>query len=250
MTHHTVCAIHQPNFFPRLPTLAKLYAADIWVVLDDVQFNARDYQQRTWLQDPSHHRGQWLTLPVHRPAGRASLLREVVLLDTDRTARRVQRLTRDYYGRTRRWASLRPVLEEVAEALRRDHSLVGIGELTTRRLLQDMGWHGHIVHSSTLTARPQRSHRLADLTAAVGATEYLCGTGGARYLDPAPFTEQDLTVRYLRWPDLPALRRPRNASGLWWLSAVDWNALHLLLQHPVTNPPTPPRPPQPPRPTP
>jgi len=32
-----LCAIHQPNFLPRLSTLAKLYAADIWIILDDVQ---------------------------------------------------------------------------------------------------------------------------------------------------------------------------------------------------------------------
>ncbi|MFW6692959.1 WbqC family protein [Streptomyces sp. MAR4 CNX-425] len=41
-----VCAIHQPNLFPRLSTLAKLYAADRWIVLDDVQFARRDYQHR------------------------------------------------------------------------------------------------------------------------------------------------------------------------------------------------------------
>ncbi|NED93467.1 WbqC family protein [Streptomyces sp. SID11233] len=38
------CAIHQPNLFPRLTTLAKLFAADYWIVLDDVQFTRRDYQ--------------------------------------------------------------------------------------------------------------------------------------------------------------------------------------------------------------
>jgi len=43
------CAIHQPNFFPRLSTLAKLYAADVWVILDDVQFSRRDYQHRCYL---------------------------------------------------------------------------------------------------------------------------------------------------------------------------------------------------------
>ncbi|WP_425559178.1 WbqC family protein [Catenulispora yoronensis] len=36
-------AIRQPNLFPRLSTLAKLYASDTRVVLDDVQFNRRDW---------------------------------------------------------------------------------------------------------------------------------------------------------------------------------------------------------------
>jgi hypothetical protein len=43
MTQYRVCAIHQPNLFPRTSTVAKLLAADVWVVLDDVQFYARDY---------------------------------------------------------------------------------------------------------------------------------------------------------------------------------------------------------------
>ena len=37
-----LCAIHQPNFFPRLSTLAKLYTADIWIILDNAQ-SSRTY---------------------------------------------------------------------------------------------------------------------------------------------------------------------------------------------------------------
>ncbi|MFG2955839.1 WbqC family protein [Streptomyces sp. NPDC048291] len=71
-----VCAIHQPNLFPRLSTLAKLFAADRWIVLADVQFARRDYQHRARLaalDDPA--RQQWLTLPVHLPHGRPTLIR-------------------------------------------------------------------------------------------------------------------------------------------------------------------------------
>jgi hypothetical protein len=67
-----LCAIHQPNFLPRLSTLAKLYAADIWIILDDVQFTRRDYQHRCYLAPVPDARlpGRWLTLPVHLPGGR------------------------------------------------------------------------------------------------------------------------------------------------------------------------------------
>ena len=50
-----LCAIHQPNFFPRLSTLAKLYAADIWISLDDVQFARRDYQHRCQVAPRATH---------------------------------------------------------------------------------------------------------------------------------------------------------------------------------------------------
>lgn len=45
-----LCAIHQPNFFLRLSTLAKVYTADIWIILDNVQFTRRDYQHRCYLR--------------------------------------------------------------------------------------------------------------------------------------------------------------------------------------------------------
>jgi len=62
------CAIHQPNLLPRLSTLAKLYAADVWVILDDVQFVRRDYQHRACLaalDDPQ--RRQWMSVETHLP---------------------------------------------------------------------------------------------------------------------------------------------------------------------------------------
>jgi hypothetical protein len=76
--------VHQPNLFPRISTLFKLYSADVWIVLDDVQFNARDYQNRAWLQSPHDGRGQWLTLATHKPDGRASLIRETSAIETTR----------------------------------------------------------------------------------------------------------------------------------------------------------------------
>ncbi|WP_372500251.1 WbqC family protein [Sphaerisporangium perillae] len=52
------------NLFPRLTTLAKVFAADCWIVLDDVQFTRRDYRHRARLaplNDPQRRQG--LTVP-------------------------------------------------------------------------------------------------------------------------------------------------------------------------------------------
>jgi hypothetical protein len=70
-----LCAIHQPNFFPLLSALAKLFTADVWVVLDDVQFARRDYQHRCRLAAPGDvNAQQWLTVPVHLPGGQGALI--------------------------------------------------------------------------------------------------------------------------------------------------------------------------------
>ena len=78
MAAELLCAIHQPSFFPRLSTQAKLFTADMWVVLDDVQFTRRDYQhccRLAALNDPAAQ--QWLTVPVHLPDGRSTRIKDV-----------------------------------------------------------------------------------------------------------------------------------------------------------------------------
>jgi hypothetical protein len=228
MSKPVTCAIHQPNLFPRLSTLAKLYAADIWVVLDDVQLNMRDYQHRTRLLSPDGLSEQWLTLPVYKPFGRGTRVSEAMLLDKAASARRLGQLARQYYGHCRQWPILRRIIEAVATEIEISNYLVDVTELSTRLLLEHMGWRGVVVRSSAFTVRQERSARLADLVASVGACEYLCGTGGARYLVEAPFEEQGVAVRYVRLPEAQAMREHRQASGLWWLAAVNWTDLRNL----------------------
>jgi hypothetical protein len=193
----TRCAVHQPNLFPRPHTLAKLLAADVWIVLDDVQFTRHDYQHRARLAD-LHNPAlqQWLTLPVHLPNGRATLIRDLELAEPARSRRIMLRLIQQYYGRSPHWSAVRETVDEVLSAFENTTSAAAIAETSTRVLLRLLRWTGTIHHSSLLPARAGRSERLADLTAAVGATHYLCGPGGARYLDLRAFHDWDLAVEY------------------------------------------------------
>jgi hypothetical protein len=222
MDNRITCAIHQPNLFPRLATLAKLYAADIWVVLDDVQFNHRDYQHRACLAalDDEHHQ-QWLSLPAHKPFGRATHINEVLLHDPDKSARRVLNLVQQYYGHAPHWNQVSRIVQEVAAAIAVSTRLADVTEVSTRALLAHLGWRGHIIRSSSLAARPERSARLADLTLAAGADVYLCGTGGAKYLDETPFRENGLQVRYVHPPSDAPWEASRTVSALRWLADVD-----------------------------
>ncbi len=206
------CAIHQPNLFPRLGTLHKITEADIWIVLDDVQFNRRDYQHRARLAHLADEtQQQWLSLTIRRPSGRASLINEVVVLDQETNARRITRLVEQYYRRAPHWELVRDVTTEVAAAVRTTTHLAAVAELSTQLLLDLLGWRGSTIHSSTLPARSERSTRLADLTRQVGATEYLCGPGGARYLDDQPFAEQGIAVRYITASHAARWQRPVTA---------------------------------------
>lgn len=220
------CAIHQPNLFPRLATLAKLLAADIWIVLDDVQFNHRDYQHRARLAALDDvQRQQWLSLPVHRPFGRSTRINEVLLLEPDKSAKRVVQLVQQHYGHAPHWNELRGLIQEVAAAIAVSTRLADVTEVSTGLLLKRLGWRGSVVRSSELAVRQERSARLADLALAIGADEYLCGTGGAKYLNEGPFGEYGIGVRYIHLPDRAQWQTMRKLSALHWMATADGPSL-------------------------
>jgi hypothetical protein len=208
------CAIHQPNFLPRLSTLAKLYAADVWVILDDVQFSRRDYQHRCYLpaSGPALP-ARWLTVPVHLPAGRATPIGDARIADPVLAARRVRGLLRQYFRASPHRVAIGGLLAEAEDAVASSTRVAAASERTTTALLEAVGWRGRICRSSDIPARTGRSERLADLTRAADATVYLCGTGGSRYLDPAPFTAQGLAVQFFTPPSRLANLHPDACHG-------------------------------------
>ncbi|MEU7254897.1 WbqC family protein [Streptomyces rimosus] len=212
------CAIHQPNFFPRLTTLAKLFAADYWIVLDDVQFARRDYQHRARLvalNDPA--RRQWLTLPTHLPNGRSTTIRDAEIADPARARRRIRHTLQHCYGTSPYWPALLPALVPALDLITTNGSTAVVAEASTRALLEVLGWTGRILRSSTLPSRPGRTQRLVDLAVATGATTYLCGTGGMRYLRTSLFDACGITVTPFRVPQ----------TGVW-VGGSEVSALTLL----------------------
>jgi hypothetical protein len=224
-----VCAIHQPNLFPRLSTLAKLFSADRWIVLGDVQFARRDYQHRARLaalDDPA--RQQWLTLATHLPYGRQTLISQARLAEPRRSRRTAKRLVRQYYGRSPHWSAVSDVLDAVLHTLDTTDSVAGIGRTSTIALLTSLGWSGEVLDSSEIPTRPGRSVRLADLAAVTGSTHYLCGTGGLGYIDVGPFDAHGIPVLPFHTPDTtddPLWQWARRTSSLWALSQLGPAAL-------------------------
>ncbi|AXE23235.1 hypothetical protein C0216_07000 [Streptomyces globosus] len=228
-----VCAIHQPNFFPRLSTLAKLFASDVWIVLDDVQFARRDYQHRARLgalADPGDRR--WLSLATHLPQGRSTLVRDARLADPERCRRRVQQLTYQTYGRSLNWPAVKAVVDPVLEEFKSTKRTAAVAEASTLALLAAMGWPGTVVRSSELTARTGRSARLADLTVATGSRTYLCGRGGMRYVEPRAFAEAGVAVVPVLPPETsgPPWEHAQSISALWALAVVGARGLRRELQ--------------------
>jgi hypothetical protein len=232
-----VCAIHQPNFFPRLSTLTKLFLADHWVILDDVQFTRRDYQHRARIAPLDNpQQTQWLHLAVHLPEGRSTRIRDAVVVDTAKGRRRTAMMLRERYRNSPHWPGLSEVIDQVLTTMRTTDRLSTITETSAIGLLRMLGWPGIVTRSSDTTCSSSRSQRLADLTVAVQATNYLCGRGGMRYLNTTGFHRAQVGVVPLRLPPTELWESGYHLSATHALMTYGPSALAELMTSTVSTP--------------
>jgi hypothetical protein len=212
-------AIHQPQYLPWLGYLAKWAAADLLVFLDTVQYEKNGWQNRNRINTQDGPR--WLTVPVRARLGMA--IAEVAIDTRQDWARRHLRAIEHAYARAAHFRRYAPALAALyAEPWARLAPLAvasarwlagAVGIATPSRLASELG-----VTASHPTTR------LVGLCRAVGATVYLAGRDGARYLDLAQFRAAGIAVRAQEYAH-PVYAQPRG-EFVPFLSALD-----LLLMH-------------------
>lgn len=176
----TRVVVHQPHFLPWPPYVARILACDVFVAQDSVQYRSRYYQNRTRLLDPSN-RLRWMTVPVR--ATRHSMMAEVLVLPDPTWLRKLIRGLSERYSRSP-YRSL--VLGELAPALERqglDLATYNLALLQSILRLLDVSG-PRLVRLSALLPDSTDYDPLPRICKAVGANQYLFGTGGGKHRHP------------------------------------------------------------------
>jgi hypothetical protein len=178
-----IVAAHQPHYLPWLGYLDKLAKADLFVVMDDLQFEAQNFQnrQRVKLVDGP----AWLTVPLERG------------VQCDRILdKRIDSASHPKHSwRHRHWSTLEtnyrraPHWSRYADELRDVYTRpwTSLVELDLHMLGLARKWLAiktPILLSSELGLVGAKTDRLVDLCRTLGARAYLTGSGGSQgYLD-------------------------------------------------------------------
>jgi len=178
-----IVAAHQPSYLPWLGYLAKMAAADVFVVMDDLQYEAQNFQNRNRIK---LDRGTgWLTVPVERGSLTDRILDKRIAHEANprqHWQRRTWATIETHYRRAPMWSVYAPALRELYA--RPWTSLV---DLDLHVLDLARTWFGittPVIRASTLGLRGAKTERILALVRAVGATTYLSGRGGSTtYLD-------------------------------------------------------------------
>lgn len=184
-------AAHQPQYLPWLGYFDKMDRADLFVLLDTVQFKKNEWQNRNRIRTSTGW--QWLTVPVHHRHPMS--LRDVRIDDTSPWRRKHQEALRQCYAKA-------PHRDEVLPPLRGllDHPFASLAELNTASVaaLADLlGVRTPLVLASSLEeVAPGKDGRLIDLCHRFRCDSYLAGAGGHDYMNLEVWRRAGITVEF------------------------------------------------------
>ena len=197
------CVIVQPSYLPWRGTFALLATADVHVVYDCVQYDARGWRNRNRIKTASGP--TWLTVPVHR-RGVQQEQTPVHAVTIDRTRDwRTQHLRTVQHAYAR--APHRDFLLDLLEAaLPRDaERLVDVTVPATRLLADTLGVRParHLRSSELTGVAGARTERLLSVLQAVGATTYVSGPSAREYLDVALLASHGIATEWMCYDTAP-----------------------------------------------
>ena len=192
-----IVTVHQPHYMPWLGYLHRMARADLFIVLDHVQFERGNYQNRTMIRVDGEPR--WLTVPVVQHSQKERIVEKQIdnaLAGTPRwwSSAHFQTI-RHAYREAPFLGRYLPELRRILET--RWQRVVELDEAMLDFLRDAFGIGTKRVRSSELNVAGAKSQLILNLCRAVGADTLLAGLGGSRdYLDRAAFEREGVRIEY------------------------------------------------------
>jgi hypothetical protein len=191
-----IVAAHQPSYLPWLGYLDKMAKADLFVVMDDLQYEAQNFQNRN--RAKLNHGAGWLTVPLERGAQSDRICDKRIQnggSPKEHWQRKTWATLKVHYGKAPHFADYAPALEDVFT--RRWERLVDLDLHILELARSWLGIARPVLLSSSLALEGQKTARIIDMCRKVGAKVYLSGRGGSTaYLDPAAFHAAGITLAW------------------------------------------------------
>jgi hypothetical protein len=214
-----IVAIHQPHYLPWLGYLHRMAQVDVFVILDHVQFERRNYQNRSQIRLDGEAR--WLTVPVEQHSQKERIVdKRIDNRDGARPWGRNHFATlRHAYRDAGYFGAYAPFLKDILE--RGWQRLTELDAATLGFLMDAFSIRTRVVKSSQLGVDGAKSQLILNLCRAVKADALLAGFGGSRdYLDDGEFARHGIQIRYHPFTH-PTYRQCGSAPFIAGLASLD-----------------------------
>ena len=179
--------IHQSQFLPWLPFFYKVFASDVFVILDDVQFQKNGVQNRNMIKTPQGT--LWLTIPVRRSL--ETPLNAVEVADQGVFKKILKTLEMTY----RQSCFFEPVFDELKMVFEKRHTHLHVLNMDLVNIILNlMKKKVDIRLSSSMGTTKKKDELVIEIIKKSGETSYLSGLGGLEYMNLDQFRDEGIEV--------------------------------------------------------
>ena len=214
-----IITIHQPEHLPWLGLFNKIAKAELFVILDSVQFEKNYFQNRNKILGTNGV--QWINIPVSTKGhmGRTIAQTEISLAGGNENWKNkyLQTITQSY-KKYPYFSKVFPILEK---AITLDTSyFCEINIEIIKGFCDALDIHPEYVRSSKLNVDGLKSLLILNICKEVGATVYIAGPSGRDYLDMKSFADNGIKVVFNDFVH-PVYPQRRTSDFIDHLSALD-----------------------------
>lgn len=193
-------SIHQPNYLPYAGFFHKIAASDVFVLLDNVQYEKNSFTNRCKINTPGNP--SWLTVDVLSKGKHAQAISEVLINPRVRFREKHLKTITQTYSKTPYFNEFFRDLERVY--LREDwRSLAALNTALIKNICNLLGIQTPIVKASELGVKGKSTDLLISICKNLEATRYLSGQGAKKYMNEASFTENNIELAYANYYEKP-----------------------------------------------
>ena len=211
-------AIHQPNYLPYVGFFQKMALADVFVILDTVQFSKDSYTQRTKIR--TKEGWIWLTIPIEKKYYFKPI--KDIHLPQDKKWLKKHKLSIAYNYSKCKFFDDRFV-DEYYSYSGKFEKLQEFNERGIFYLKDKFGIKTEIARASELDGDEnlKSTDLLVDIVKKVGGNVYISGSGGGKYMDKGEFLRNNIKLEYFEFKPFE-FKYPQRWNGFEpYMSAID-----------------------------
>lgn len=194
MTNRIV-AIHQPNFFPWLGFFDKMIRSDVFIVLDNVQFQKTGGTWTNRVKLLNNGNPIWATAPIVRTYSGIRRISEMEISEDTPWRKKLLRTINTSYAKADYFKALFPHFEPLI--LNPTSSLFEYNYFAIKSMVELLGLESkEIVLGSSLNVSSHSTDMLVEITQTVGGTIYLSGDGAEGYQESEKFAQAGLSLKF------------------------------------------------------
>lgn len=213
-----IVTIHQPEHFPWLGLINKIAKADIYVVMDDVQYKKNNFQNRNKIYGRNKDNFKWLTVPVVLKGHMDSTIKDIEIADTVDWRTRNLNMIEDSYKNHPYFNQHFPWIKEI---LSKNYTkLSELNNDITFKILDLLDIHPKIVYQSKMETHGEKSDLVLDICERLNADVYISGPGGREYMNLDKFKDAGIDVVFNDYVH-PVYNQINNGEFIPYLSIID-----------------------------